>query len=130
MTSEDKAVIDVLDRFYVAWAAGNADAIADLYTKDATVVMPGVYDTSADEVRAFFTAGFAGPLKGSSAIDEERSVRVYGSDAAIVISTSGILMAGETSVPAPRLVRATWVLAQQDGRWLIAAYHNCALNPA
>ena len=130
MTSEDKAVIDVLDRFYVAWAAGDADAIADLYTKDATVVMPGVYDTSADEVRAFFTAGFAGPLKGSSAIDEERSVRVYGSDAAIVISTSGILMAGETSVPAPRLVRATWVLAQQDGRWLIAAYHNCALNPA
>jgi uncharacterized protein (TIGR02246 family) len=130
MTSEDKAVIDVLDRFYVAWAAGDADAIADLYTKDATVVMPGVYDTSADEVRAFFTAGFAGPLKGSSAIDEERSVRVYGSDAAIVISTSGILMAGETSVPAPRLVRATWVLARQDGRWLIAAYHNSALNPA
>jgi uncharacterized protein (TIGR02246 family) len=130
MTSEDKAVIDVLDRFYVAWAAGDADTIADLYTKDATVVMPGVYDTSADEVRAFFTAGFAGPLKGSSAIDEERSVRLYGSDAAIVISTSGILMAGETSVPAPRLVRATWVLARQDGRWLIAAYHNCALNPA
>jgi hypothetical protein len=38
------------------------------------------------------------------------------------------LFAGETEVPAHRLVRATWVLAHHDGRWLIAAYHNCPVH--
>jgi uncharacterized protein (TIGR02246 family) len=130
MTSNDTAVCDVLDRFYAAWAAADADAIASLYTTDATVAMPGAYHASAEDVRAFFTAGFAGRLKGSSAIDEARTVRSCGPDAAIVVSTGGILLAGETSIPAERLIRATWVLARQDGRWLIAAYHNCPLHAA
>jgi hypothetical protein len=33
-------------------------------------------------------------------------------------------MAGETYVPAERERYATWVLTQQDGTWLIAAYSN------
>jgi uncharacterized protein (TIGR02246 family) len=45
-----------------------------------------------------------------------------------VVSTGGVLMPGETSVPPQRLVRATWVLARQDGAWLIAAYHNSPLQ--
>lgn len=34
-------------------------------------------------------------------------------------------MMGETEVPAARQRFATWVLTKQDGKWLIAAYHNC-----
>jgi uncharacterized protein (TIGR02246 family) len=124
----ETAVCDVLNQLYVAWAAADADGIAQLYTENATVVMPGVYHQSREDVRAFFTAGFAGRLRGSSATDEARSVRFASPDAAIVISTGGILMAGETSVPAQRLIRGTWVLVRQDGQWLIAAYHNCPLH--
>ena len=39
----DQAVLDVLDALYAAWAAGDADGIARLYTQDATVIMPGVF---------------------------------------------------------------------------------------
>jgi uncharacterized protein (TIGR02246 family) len=125
---DETAVRDVLDRMYQAWAAEDSDAIADLYLPDATVVMPGVCRTSSDEVRAYFAAGFAGPLKGSRASDEPRSVKFAAPDAAIVVSEGGVLMAGETSVPAARRVRATWVLARRGGQWRIAAYHNCALQ--
>jgi uncharacterized protein (TIGR02246 family) len=128
LTHDETAVRDVLDRLYRAWAAEDPDAIADLYLDDATVVMPGVYRTGSDEVGAYFATGFAGPLKGSRASDEARSVRFAGQDAAVVISEGGVLMAGETSVPASRRVRATWVLARRDGHWRIAAYHNCALQ--
>jgi uncharacterized protein (TIGR02246 family) len=127
-TTQDAAVLDVLDRMYTAWADGDADTIARLYLPDATVVMPGVLDTNSEQVRDFFSAGFAGRLKGSRGLDEPQSVRFVSPDAAIVISEGGILMAGETSVPAARQVRATWVLARRDGDWRIAAYHNCALQ--
>jgi len=45
-------------------------------------------------------------------------------DAAIVISESGILFAGQAEVPDAGKVNATWVFEKRDGRWLIAAYHN------
>jgi uncharacterized protein (TIGR02246 family) len=125
LTTDETAVRDVLDGLYAAWAAGDADGIARLYAQDATVVMPGVYHTGKEQVRAFFAGGFAGRLKGSSAVDESRSFRFLGDDAAIVVSEGGILMPGEATVPAGRMVRATWVLARPDGEWLITAYHNC-----
>jgi uncharacterized protein (TIGR02246 family) len=67
-------------------------------------------------------------MKGSRGIDEPLNVRFLGDDVAVVISEAGILMAGETELPAERLVRATWVLARQSGTWLIAAYHNSPAN--
>jgi uncharacterized protein (TIGR02246 family) len=69
-------------------------------------------------------AGFQGRLKGSKAVDEPVDFRFVGEDTAIVISKAGILMAGETDVPAEREVHATWVLTKQDGAWLVAAYAN------
>jgi uncharacterized protein (TIGR02246 family) len=128
LTHDETAVRDVLARMYQAWAAEDPDAIARLYLDDVTVVMPGVYRTSSDEVRAYFAAGFDGPLKGSRASDEVRSVKFAAPDAAIVTSEGGVMMAGESSVPAARCVRATWVLARSDGQWRIAAYHNCPLQ--
>lgn len=44
--------------------------------------------------------------------------------AAIVVSESGILLAGQTEVPDASKVNATWVFEKRDSRWLIAAYHN------
>jgi uncharacterized protein (TIGR02246 family) len=130
LTHDETAVRDVLDRMYQAWAAEDPDAIAELYLDHVTVVMPGVYRGSSDEVRTYFAAGFAGPLRGSRASDEVRSVRFPAPDTAIVVSEGGVLLAGETTVPDARRVRATWVLARRDGEWRIAAYHNCALHAA
>jgi uncharacterized protein (TIGR02246 family) len=128
LTADDSAVRAVLRGIYAAWAANDADAFAASYVEDATVVMPGVYRKGQDEIRAYMAAGFAGPLKGSRAIDEPQSIRLLGADTAIVVSEGGILMAGETDVPAGRQVRATWVLVKQDGQWLITSYQNCLAN--
>jgi uncharacterized protein (TIGR02246 family) len=73
-------------------------------------------------------AGFAGPLKGSRVLDEPQSVRFLGSDTAVVITEGGVLMAGQTELPAERLVRATWVLAKRNKQWYVAAYQNSPAN--
>ncbi|MCU1684562.1 MAG: hypothetical protein JWQ81_5301 [Amycolatopsis sp.] len=126
--TDSAAVLDVLSQMYAAWTDNDADAFAALYVEDATVVRPGVFHPDRAALRDSMAGGFAGPLKGSRPVDEPLSVRVFGGNAAIVVSKSGIVMAGEDSCPAEREVLATWVLAKQDGRWLIAAYANAPAN--
>jgi uncharacterized protein (TIGR02246 family) len=130
MTSNNPAdsVVAVIHAVYDAWADGDADTFAKLYTDDATVVQPGVYKRNNDDIRTTMAAGFAGPLKGSRVLDEPQSVRFLGPDTAVVITEGGILMAGQTELPADRAVRATWVLTRQDEQWSVAAYQNSPAN--
>jgi uncharacterized protein (TIGR02246 family) len=122
------SVLHVIRAVYDAWADGDADLFAELYTDDATVVQPGVYKKNNRDIRTTMAAGFAGPLKGSRVLDEPAGVRFFGPDTAVVITEGGILLAGQDEVPAERLVRSTWVVVQQDSRWLVAAYQNSPLN--
>lgn len=122
--ADTAAVRAVLDRFYAGWTANDVDAFIPLYLDDASVVRPGVVHHSRDALRAGMAASFAGPLKGSRGVDDAASIRFPGPDTAIVVSTAGILMPGEESVPPERRVSATWVLVRRDGGWRIAAYAN------
>ena len=124
--AEDEAAIQaVLVDSYQAWEAGDADGMVANYTADATAIMTGSLRDSRDVIRQNMALGFEGPLKDSSTYNKQRSIRLVGRDAAIVISESAILFAGETEVPDDlRKVNATWVFEKRDGRWLIAAYHN------
>lgn len=130
--AEDVAAIrGVLAASYRAWEDGDADGMVAGYTADATAVMTGSLRDSRDVIRQNMALGFDGPLKGTSTCNKELSLRFLGRDGAIVVSESGILFPGETEVPEPRKVNATWVLEKRDGRWLIAAYHNSpVLAPA
>jgi uncharacterized protein (TIGR02246 family) len=123
---EDEAAIQaVLADSYKAWEAGDADGMVADYTADATAIMTGSLRDSRDVIRQNMALGFEGPLKGSSTYNKQLGIRFVGRDAAIVISESAILFAGETEVPDDlRKVNATWVFEKRDGQWLIAAYHN------
>ncbi|HXW45820.1 MAG TPA: SgcJ/EcaC family oxidoreductase [Streptosporangiaceae bacterium] len=127
-TSIDSEVLAVLDDLYAAWERADPDAIARLYTEEAPVTRPGTFYHGAESVREFFAAGFGGRLAGSRPVDEDRDVTYPADGTAIVTSKSGVLMAGEDTLPPGRVLRATTVLVRRDGRWLIAAYHNCPLN--
>jgi uncharacterized protein (TIGR02246 family) len=97
-TEDDAAIQAVMADSYKAWSAGDADGMVADYTE--------------------------GPLKDTSTYNKQLSIRFVGSDAAIVVSESGILFGSQTEVPDAAEVNNTWVLQKRDGRWLIAAYHN------
>ncbi|MRH87958.1 SgcJ/EcaC family oxidoreductase [Nocardia sp. SYP-A9097] len=127
--SKDEAAIRaVLTGIYQAWEASDADAFVADYIEDATAIQPGTYRRSKEEVRANMAEGFASYLKGSTTDDEIGSIRFLGRDAAVVVSRTGVLFAGETEVPADRVYNATWVLEKRDEKWLLAAYHNSPAN--
>jgi uncharacterized protein (TIGR02246 family) len=130
---EDEAAIHaVLADSYKAWEAGDADTMVADYTTDATAIMPGSFRNGRDMVRQSMAGAFAGPLKGTSTLNEQLGIRFIGQDAAIVISESAILFPGETEITDDhRKVNCTWVFERRDGEWLIAAYHNSpVLAPA
>ncbi len=122
--ADEAAIQAVLVDSYQAWEAGDAGGMVANYTPDATAIMTGSLRDSRDVIRKSMAAAFEGPLKGSSTYNKRLSLRFVGRDAAIVVSESGILFAGETEVPDTRKVNATWVCEKRDGQWLIAAYHN------
>jgi uncharacterized protein (TIGR02246 family) len=86
--------------------------------------MTGSLRDSRNVIRENMALAFEGPLKGSSTYNKQLSLRFVGRDAAIVVSESGILFAGETEVPDTGKVNATWVFEKRGSQWLIAAYHN------
>jgi uncharacterized protein (TIGR02246 family) len=123
--SDDVAAIrDVLANSYRAWARGDAAGMVEAYTDEATAIMPGVLRDGRDVIRESMAAGFAGPLAGTSTINEQLSIRFVGTNAAIILTESGILFPGQSEVPLDDRVNCTWVLEKRDGNWLIAAYHN------
>ncbi|WP_067813727.1 SgcJ/EcaC family oxidoreductase [Nocardia inohanensis] len=123
--TDREAVLTVLSDLYRAWTANDADAFVADYDPEATSILRGVVNNGADATRAHMAAGFAGPLRGSTTIDEPQSVRFPAPGTAVVVSRSAVVMAGETEPPADRWVLATWTLVRREGRWLITAYHNC-----
>jgi uncharacterized protein (TIGR02246 family) len=124
--ADQQAVLGVLKGVYEAWEANDAEAFVADYLDDASVVQPGVYKKDRQEIQSTMGGAFAGPLKGSRVIDQPRDVRFPNEDTAIVISEGGIIFPGQNAVPNEGMVRATWVLAKRDGRWLVAAYHYSA----
>ena len=96
------AIKGVLESHYKAWDAGDADAFVTDYAEDATVIMPGIYRKSREEVRQGMAEGFASFLKGSTAIDKLGTIRFLGENAAVAVSEAGIRFPGETEVPADR----------------------------
>ncbi|TQK70755.1 hypothetical protein [Nocardioides sp. SLBN-35] len=63
--------------------------------------MPGSLRAGRAAVCDAMAAGFAGPLRGSTAVDTRVSLRFLGADAVIARSEAGILLAGETGRPLP-----------------------------
>jgi uncharacterized protein (TIGR02246 family) len=126
--TDRQAVLAVIKAVYAAWEENDADEFVAVYLDEATVVQPGVFKKNRQEIRTTMAAGFGGPLKGSRVIDTPQDVRFVNDETAIVVSEGGILFPGETTCPSDRLVRATWVVTQRDGHWLVAAYHNSPVN--
>jgi uncharacterized protein (TIGR02246 family) len=122
--ADEAAIQAVLADSYKAWEAGDADGMVADYTADATAIMTGSLRDSRDVIRDSMASAFAGPLKDTSTWNKQLSIRFVGRDAAIVVSESGILFAGQSEVPDTAKVNATWVFEKRDGQWLIAAYHN------
>jgi uncharacterized protein (TIGR02246 family) len=76
----------VLDDLYAAWTENDTDAFAAPYAESATAILPKAYLPNREALHATMANLFAGELAGSKGAHEVQSIRLVGSDMAIVIS--------------------------------------------
>lgn len=124
-TGDRAAVTAVPQRIIAAWAAHDAEAFADTFTDDGTMILPGVYRKGRDDIRDFMAAGFAGPYRGSQVTGTPLEVRFLSADTGVLISHGGVLEPGQTELPVEKEVHALWLVVKRDDVWRLAAYQNC-----
>ncbi|MDG4792784.1 SgcJ/EcaC family oxidoreductase [Micromonospora sp. WMMD1082] len=124
-TAEDQAAVAAISQQIVAaWQRHDADAFANVFTPDGTMILPGIFLRGRDEIRDFMATGFAGPYQGTQVTGQPFQVTFFSADTALVLTKGGVLAPGEDTVSEEREIRASWLLTKRDGRWLLAAYQN------
>ena len=121
------AVLAALAR---AWDAGDAPAYAGQFTEGATyVTFDGRLLDGRQAIEDLHRFLFNGPLRDSRMVSEDggsttiRSTSQLGEDVAVVVSTGGIQLAGQSELGDRDSVQ-TLVLTRSGEQWLVAAFQN------
>lgn len=128
--AEQAEIAAVPARMVAAWAAHDAEAFAELFTQDGTLILPGVYKKGRDEIQRFMAAGYAGPYKGTTVTGSPLDIKPLGSGAVALLTVGGVLAPGESELSAKEAIRASWILVRRDGKWQLAVYQNCPRDPS
>ena len=124
-TDADKAaVVGLTQRLVTAWASRDADAFADLFVTDGTMILPGVFCTGRSEIRAFMKNAFETQYKDTQVTGKPLNMRFLASGVAVLLTEGGVMAKGETEVSADRAIRATWLAVRRDKQWRLANYQN------
>lgn len=122
---DESGVRSVVDGIGKAWGSNNADAFADAYTEDGSMILSGDrYLSGREVIRAVVTQQFKSVHQGTTLLQNIVDLRFLTHDVAVAITEGGVLAPGEVEPAPERAIRATWVLTTKNNRWLIAAYQN------
>ena len=123
VADKEIAVHEVVQRIMHAWADNDADAFAEIFTEDATLV-GDAYMGDREEIRSFMAAGFAGPYQGTRVIVEPIRIRFVRDDVAVVTTEGNVLVPGSAEASPELGFLATCIVISTDDGWRISAYQN------
>jgi uncharacterized protein (TIGR02246 family) len=124
-TPKEKEALSVPLRLVAAWARNDAAGVADVFTEDGVLILPGdVYKKGRQEIRTFLAAAFAGPFKDSGVTGKPVDVRFVDDNVALLRTHGGILAPGQTEIAPELAVRSCWITVKKNGQWQLAAYQN------
>jgi uncharacterized protein (TIGR02246 family) len=131
--SLETAVRDALSRVADAWASGDPDQYAALFTEDADyTAFDGTRMVGRHAIADGHRALFAGIMKNSRTTMPSPSIRFITADVVVVCLLGGIIMSWQknrTEPSARRRSAVTFVLVRRDDTWLVAAFQNTRYRP-
>src|ERR1044072_416070 len=110
--ADQASVAQLTQQFLAAWAYGDPDGVADMFVEDGTLILPGIFRQGRDDIRAYFREAFDGPYRGTQVVGKPISLRFFGPDVALLLSSGGVLAAGETEVTSAQAIRASWLVGR------------------
>ncbi len=120
-TADNKAVLEVVQRFDTAWNRADAEAVAALFAPDGEFVSPSGAITSARaEIQSLLAGEFQDRLQGTTLTTKVDAVKFVKHDAALAKGTFtlkgiDVFLAWETSVTGSFIFR----IQNTDGRWVV-----------
>ncbi|RII07941.1 hypothetical protein DSC45_34510 [Streptomyces sp. YIM 130001] len=114
-SENEKAVLSVALRIQAAWAGNDANAFADCFAANGSLLMRNDQLKSREEIRAYMAEGFRGIFQGAHVQGGPLSLRFLSDDVATVVTEGGIVLAGASGVAPDRRIRATWVIVRGEG---------------
>ena len=130
MTTDDRQIRELFDRFLRAWAANDPAAYVDCFTADADYVsFDGTRTSGRAAMQHHFDQLFRGVLAGSRLVGDVESVRLVTADVAILHGTASVLMPWRSALPRRRLSRQTLVAVRTGQGWRFSTAHNGRVRP-
>lgn len=123
--ADQAAIAAVPARMVAAWAAHDADAFADLFTEDGTMMLPGLYKKGRDAIRDYMAKEFANSYKGTTVTGTPIEIKPLRAGSVALITQGGVIPPGETQLQDADAIRASWILVKRGRKWLLAVYQNC-----
>jgi uncharacterized protein (TIGR02246 family) len=130
-TSEaERAALTVPQIIMAAWAANDANMFASVFTENGSLLMQDDQLTSRDQIRDYMAKGFETGLKGARVTGWPMNVVFLSddSDAALVVTQGGIMLAGESAIAPEREIRAIWTLVADNDKWRLLSHHSCPIR--
>jgi uncharacterized protein (TIGR02246 family) len=121
---DQAAVAALTQRVIAAWSYADADSLAEVFTEDATMTLPGLHKKGREEIRTYLRNAYANQYKGTQVTGKPVDLRFLSSDVALMLTRGGVLAPGETEVSDDQAILAAWTCVKQDGDWYLAAYQN------
>ena len=131
--SRKERVLETVRALEQAWAAGDPVAFGALHSVTASyVAFDGTMMNGPHEIAEGHRALFAGIMKGSQLVAVERTIRLLGTDAAIVVQRAGIVMSWQHHRAIPsrkRLSTNTTLFREVEGDWKVETFQNTRYQP-
>jgi uncharacterized protein (TIGR02246 family) len=132
-TTTRTAVHNAVSRVADAWADGDPDQYAALFTEDADyTAFDGTRMAGRQAIADGHRTLFAGIMKNSRMTMESSSIRFPAPDVAVVCLLGGIVMSWQRNRTTPsgkRRSAVTFVLVRRDEGWLVTAFQNTRYRP-
>jgi uncharacterized protein (TIGR02246 family) len=128
--AEMAAIAAMPARLVAAWDAYDADAFAQLFLEDGTMILPGLYKKGRADIRAYMADAYAGRYKGTRVTGKPVDVKPLAPGVVVLLTEGGVLAPGATELAAADTIWASWTLVKKDGAWQLAVYQNCQHDDA
>jgi uncharacterized protein (TIGR02246 family) len=127
-TGPESAVLSAPLRVRGAWEANDADALADVFTGNGSLLVGDEQLNGRERIREYMTAAFAGPYRGATLVEEPKEIKFLTQDVALAITEGGVLLDGETEVAAERRSRTTWVVVRRGSDWALLSQQSSPIT--
>ena len=127
--ADEKAVMSVSQRVQDAWLKNDADAFADTFAENGSLLLMDTQMLGREEIRAFMRAGFDGGLKGASVRGWPLEITFLDEDVAVMVTEGGLIRPGESEIAPENQIRAVWVIHRNaQGRLSLVSHQSSPLK--